>query len=367
MQPEISPAAVFRLMKKFLPFVVVLLILFSCDFSLYKVNDGSYFPESVDEDLSGKISGYEAVKLSEIQLEGEEKYDISSSSDVALAQLIVNDLQEFINGGYFEQVISELGLSAEEIFDPSHLKPRSLQALLEIHARNEGIYIKDGYSYLYDVNLEYFDLVASIGFADALKFFLFYSTDNYTFAGSSIKADGSCDISFGCYAEGNDVPKAAAKGLISVNAQQLQFSELEMSISGRKILLYIPTKGGLKFSGHLSLGKSNLVYRETVNNDVAGFPNLKEAESIQKTGYHPYRIWLEIKETDMFDCSKLFREIKAIASAGSSLITESSYQKIRSILWPESTGSEIVLGIDFDDGRSIVMKDWELLQFLFAN
>ncbi|MGN0905789.1 MAG: hypothetical protein ACI4NM_01460 [Bullifex sp.] len=163
------------------------------------------------------------------------------------------------------------------------------------------------------------------------------------------------------------MPNAASSGLLSVKAQQLQFTEMELSNNGNRISVFVPTKGGLKFCLHFTLGKSHIVYDDAENSDIAGFPALEEPEKKMKAGYQPYRICLEIKETDMVDCAKLFREIKAIATADSSLITEASYQKIRSILWPDSTGSEIVLGIDFDDGRSIVMKDWELIQFLFVN
>lgn len=357
----------FMTMKRILFLLIIFIFVCSCDFSLYQVNDGIYKPETIDEDLSGKISGYEAVKLEELRLEGKTTYDVSSISDIDLVNLLISDFQELINGGYFEHVLSGLGLSSEEFFDPSHLKPRSLQALLELHARNEGIFVKNGYSYLYDVNLEHLDLIASVGFADALKFIFNYASDDYDYVGSQIKADGSVDISFSAYAKGEGVPNAASSGILSVYGDEVQFSIMRMKVNGKDIVLMIPSRGGLKFSGHFSLGKSHVCFVQPSGGAVAGFPALEEQAPVYCKEYLPYRIWVDIKETSLADCSKLYTEIRKMMSLSGPVITEASYQKIRSILWPESTGSEIVLGINFDDGRSIVLKDWELLQFLFAN
>lgn len=352
-------------MKKILFLLILVFILISCDFSLHQVNDGSWKPESIEEDISGKISGYEAVKLSELQIEGQEKYDITGTSDIELASLVIGDLQELVNGGYFEQILNGMGLTSEEFFDSSHLKPRSLQALFELHARNEGVYIKDGYSYLYDVNLQHLDLIASAGFADALKFIFNYAFDDYSYVGSQIKADGNADISFRAYAKGDNVPNAVCSGLFSLTGNAVQFTVMDMKVNGKDLFLMVPCRGGLQFGGHFSIGKSHVLFPHA--DSVAGFPPVEEQPAVYYKEYLPYRIWIEIKDTVMADCSKLYTEIRKMMSLSGPVITEASYQKIRSILWPNSTGSEIVLGIDFDDERSIVLKDWELLQFLFAN
>ncbi len=360
-------------MKKILiSLICSLWLLSSCDFSIYNTNSSSTWkPIEIEDNLSGRMKGYSAIKISEITLDNNYFEDMSAISEAELLSIVINDLAISSQNGYFVQILEGLGYSVDEFFDSEHLKPRKLQASLELHAEDEGFYIKDGYSYKYDLNLQHLDLISSVGFVDALKFYFNYSSDDYSYVGSPIKADGSLDISIKAYGKGENIPCIASSGYLSVNADDISFASFKMSIDGNNIILFIPNNGGLKFQAHLSVGKSHIIIPNNNNNNndnVAGFPPLSRyVNNSNRAIYFPYRIWIDIKETQMVDCNVLYKELTKLLKNTNSFTNETAYNRIAQILWPNSSGSNIVLGIDYADGRSIVIKDWELVQFLFFN
>lgn len=357
-------------MKKiFISLIFSLLLINSCDFSIYNSNGSSIWkPIEIEDNLSGKMKGYSAIKISEITLDDKAFVDMSDFNEADLLSIVISDLSITSQNGYFKQILEGLGYSVDDFFDSDNLKPRKLQALLELHAENEGFYIKDGYAYKYDLNLEYLDLITSVGFADALKFYFNYSSKDYSYVGTPIKADGNLDLSLKAYGKGENIPSIASSAYLSVLADDVSFASYKMSVNGNNINLFIPNSGGLKLQLHFSLGKSHLLTYKSENNNTAGFPSFEESEiKTIVSYYYPYRVWFDIKETQMVDCYELFKELKKLLVNSNSLISETAYQRIAQILWPNSSGSNIVLGVDYADGRSIIMKDWELIQFLFFN
>ena len=118
----------------------------------------------------------------------------------------------------------------------------------------------------------------------------------------------------------------------------------------------------------MSMAQSVLTLREE-SNGIEGYPQLDE-EAEYNNYYLPNRIWLSVKESSTFDVREVFNLVKKMISSSGSISNEAVWKKLCGIIWKNQSGPYITMGFDLLDNdsgevRSIVLKDYALLQFLF--
>ena len=105
------------------------------------------------------------------------------------------------------------------------------------------------------------------------------------------------------------------------------------------------------------------------SNVIEGYPQLDE-EAEYNNYYLPNRIWLSVKESSTFDVREVFNLVKKMIGSSGSISNEAIWKKLCGIIWKNQSGPYITMGFDLLDNdsgevRSIILKDYALLQFLF--
>ncbi|MCI6115594.1 MAG: hypothetical protein MR687_10000 [Spirochaetales bacterium] len=366
-------------MKKVLlvVFLLFLISLSSCDISLSEEDSDVYTPEEVVTPISG-LRPYTPVNLINACDEGREvelPEDIISSSDEGLLAYLEPSLSGFFKNGFLKAFFEGLRLDIDNIFSSSTLNPRSISTKAELHVTDEGVKIKKGYSNVAEALIKNLDVIAE---GESLNFmkFLFNTLDSseWPYSQKSANMSGSVGIStsLGVFDTGRapddtNVESAAFSMYLTVDLNNIKLGKISTKNSeGVVSSFYFPSYGTLKFRAEMSIAQSVLT---TKNCSIDGYPTLNDDEITYKSYYAPNRIWLSVKESSEFDVREVYGIIKSMVTSSGSISNEALWNKLCNIIWKNQVSPYITMGVEIMTGegetRTIVLKDYALLQFLF--
>ena len=371
-------------MKKLLFIIisVVFISLSSCGISLSEEDSGVFVPEEVVTPISG-LRPYVPVELEEVIEENRTvdlPEELKNVSDEYILTLAGSSLSQFFRNGFLKALFEGLGLDLDSMFDSSTLNPRSITGKAELHVTDEGVKLKHEYYNIAEATINHLDVMAEGESANFLKF-LFNTLDSseWPYSQKSANMSGSVGLSmsFGVYGTDRKVPedktleKASGAFYLDAELNKIKLGTLTTKDSeGNVTTFYFPSYGTMKFKAEMSIAQSVLtITKET--NEIEGYPILNNKEEPEYFNYYaPYRIWLSVKESSEFDVREVFNLVKKMISASGSISNEAMWNKLCEIIWKNQSGPYITMGVDFLDNdmgekRSVVLKDYALLQFLF--
>ena len=369
-------------MKKYFIFCIILIItLSSCDISLSEEDSGVYIPEEVVTPISG-LRPYVPVELDEV-IDENRKVDfpeeLKDVSDEYILTTIEPSLSQFFRNGFMKALFEGLGFDLDNIFNSSTINPRSITGKAELHVTDEGVKLKYEYYNIAEATINHLDIMAEGESANFLKF-LFNTLDSseWPYSQKSANMSGSLGLSMslGVYGSDSKVPegktleKASVALYLDADVNNIKLGTLTSKDSeGNVSTFYFPSYGTMKFKAEMSMAQSVLTLREEPNG-IEGYPQLDGEEPEYNYYYVPSRIWLSVKESSTFDVREVFNLVKKIIGSSGSISSEAMWKKLCGIIWKNQTGPYITMGFDLLDNdsgevRSIVLKDYALLQFLF--
>lgn len=369
-------------MKKYFIFCIILIItLSSCDISLSEEDSGVYIPEEVVTPISG-LRPYVPVEIDEV-IDESRNVDIPEElkdvSDENILITIEPSLSQFFKKGFLKAFFEGLGLDCDNIFNSSTLNPRSITGKAELHVTDEGVKIKHDYYNIAEATINHLDVIAEGESVNFLKF-LFNTLDSseWPYSQKSANMSGSLGLSMslGVYGSDSKVPenktleKASGAFYLDADLNNIKLGSITAKDSeGNVSSFYFPSYGTMKFKIEFSVAQSVLTLCEDLDN-VEGYPSLDKKEPEYNNYYVPSRIWLSVKESSTFDVREVFNLVKKMISSSGSISNEAVWKKLCGIIWKNQSGPYITMGFDLLDNdsgevRSIVLKDYALLQFLF--
>ena len=369
-------------MKKNFIFCIILIItLSSCDITLSEEDSGVYIPEEVVTPISG-LRPYVPVELDEVVDESRNvdlPEELKDVSDENILMTIEPTLSQFFRNGFMKALIEGLGLDLDNIFNSSTLNPRSITGKAELHVTDEGVKLKHEYYNIAEATIKHLDIMAEGESANFLKF-LFNTLDSseWPYSQKSANMSGSLGLSMslGVYGSDSKVPegktleKASGALYLDADVNNIKLGTLTSKDSeGNISTIYFPSYGTMKFKAEMSMAQSVLTLREE-SNGIEGYPQLDGEEPEYKNYYLPNRIWLSVKESSTFDVREVFNLVKKMIGSSGSISNEAIWKKLCGIIWKNQSGPYITMGFDLLDNdsgevRSIILKDYALLQFLF--
>lgn len=369
-------------MKKYFIFCIILIItLSSCDISLSEEDSGVYIPEEVVTPISG-LRPYVPVELDEVIDESRNvdlPEELKDVSDENILMTIEPSLSQFFRNGFMKALIEGLGLDLDNIFNSSTINPRSITGKVELHVTDEGVKLKHEYYNIAEATINHLDIMAEGESANFLKF-LFNTLDSseWPYSQKSANMSGSLGLSMslGVYGSDSKVPegktleKASGALYLDADVNNIKLGTLTSKDSeGNVSTFYFPSYGTMKFKAEMSMAQSVLTLREEPNG-IEGYPQLDGKEPEYNYYYVPSRIWLSVKESSTFDVREVFNLVKKMIGSSGSISSEAIWKKLCGIIWKNQSGPYITMGFDLLDNdsgevRSIILKDYALLQFLF--
>ena len=369
-------------MKKVFIFCIILIItLSSCDISLSEEDSGVYIPEEVVTPISG-LRPYVPVELDEVIDESRNVVlpeELKDVSDENILMTIEPSLSQFFKKGFLKAFFEGLGLDCDNIFNSSTLNPRSITGKAELHVTDEGVKIKHEYYNIAEATINHLDVIAEGESVNFLKF-LFNTLDSsewpYSQKSANMSGNIGLSMSLGVYGSDSKVPenktleKASGAFYFDADLNNIKLGSITAKDSeGNVSSFYFPSYGTMKFKIEFSVAQSVLTLCEDLNN-VEGYPSLDKIEPEYNNYYVPNRIWLSVKESSTFDVREVFNLVKKMISSSGSISNEAIWKKICGIIWKNQSGPYITMGFDLLDNdsgevRSIILKDYALLQFLF--
>lgn len=303
-------------------------------------------------------------------------FDVENASDAYVLRLLEPGFSELFRHGYLAALFEGLGLDIDNIFNSGNLRPysRSVSARFELHAEDEGVTLRKNYMNLADVKLEHMDLLASAESINFLKF-LFNTIDGseWVYPYDKAHAYGNLGFSLKASATRSEAPEnmvveqAGLSTYLDLDLDRIQLGELVMkNEEGRISTIYFPKKGFVQLQAALSFACSVFTLEKA---DIDGYPVLDPDDITYENYYFPYRVWLDVRKTELFDVARVFDKVQELLSNPSSISGEAIWNSITPILWPSQRGPFVTIAVEFpnvDGGiRKIVLTDYAALQFLF--
>lgn len=370
------------MMKKFFIFCIILFItLSSCDVSLSEEDSGVFVPEEVVTPISG-LRPYAPVKLVDVIDENRNinlPEEFVGVSDEYVLTNIGFSLFQFFENGFLKALIEGLGLDLENIFNSASINPRSITGKAELHVTDEGVKLKHEYYNIAEATINYLDVIAEGESSNFLKF-LFNTLDSsewpYSQKSANMSGNIGLSMSLGVYGSDSKVPenktleKASGAFYLDADLNNIKLGSITAKDSeGNVSSFYFPSYGTMKFKIEFSVAQSVLTLCEDLDN-VEGYPSLDKKEPEYNNYYVPNRIWLSVKESSEFNVREVFNLVKKMVGSSGSIQNEAIWNKLCGIIWKNQSGPYITLGIDLLENetgevRSVVIKDYALLQFLF--
>lgn len=369
-------------MKKYFIFCIILIIsLSSCDISLSEEDSGVFTPEEVVVPIYG-LRPYVPVELDDViderrVIDLPEEY--KNVRDEVLLTYLEPTISQYFKNGFLKSLFEGLGLDLDNLFDSSIINPRSITGKAELHVTDEGVKIKHEYYNIAEAIINHMDIVAEGESANFLKF-LFNTLDSseWPYSQKSANMSGSIGLSasLGVYGTESKVPegiileKASSAFYLSADMNNVKLGKITTKDSvGNVSTFYFPSYGTMTFKAEMSSAQSVLTIEDNMNG-IEGYPTLGGEKAEYSNYYAPNRVWISVKESSEFDFRDVFNLVKNMVSSSGSISSEAMWKKLCGIIWKNQTGPYITMGFDLlnnDSGevRSIVLKDYALLQFLF--
>ncbi len=373
-------------MKSRITFVLLIsmfLVFLGCDLSFLKDTSGELSdPVEIELPANG-LHDYAPADLESVIIEGrvlEFPEDFSDLSDTALLSLIYPSITEFLEEGYLSALLNALGLDFDTIFTPDHIRPRAITFDASLHVLDEGVVLRNELRSLFDVNVHFLDILASGSSVNFMKFlFNTIDGDQWVYSNADANMYGNLGLSLKLDATPiaseieSDLYRASASACFNIDIASVSLGNIVFEKGGKKMEVYFPKKGNMKFQIGASMASSALTYIEEDTTNIGGYPVLDgNGAYVYGNYYCPYRIWLKVEESDSFSCQRVYELLRKMLTSSSGLANEQRWNQLCDIVWASQTAPHITLGVDIlDDGsgnqRNMRLSDYALLQFLLLD